>query len=60
MDYVEKIRKAMQLLQEGCMMNEEWADCVRCPFDRYCDLLSVVKFPIPADKNFLLKGNEDD
>ena len=31
MDFIVKIKEAMEMLQEACKMNEEWANCSDCP-----------------------------
>ena len=53
MDFTIKIKEAMELLHEACAMNEEWANCARCPFDDYCDALEEAGFGTPDQIGFL-------
>ena len=39
--WIEKIKKGMALIKEGCDEVKEWADCAECPFREYCDLIEI-------------------
>ena len=53
MDYITKIKEAMQLLHEACKMNEVWADCMHCPFGDYCDAMEEAGLGTPDDEKFI-------
>ena len=36
MYWIEKMKKAMELMKEAC---KERTNCADCPFEKYCDLL---------------------
>ena len=53
MDYIIKMKEAMQFLHEACKMNEAWADCMHCPFGDYCDAMEEAGLGTPDDEDFL-------
>lgn len=57
MDFISKMEEAMMLLQKACESNEEWANCVRCPFVDYCNTLEEAGFGTPDDDDFLNSWN---
>ena len=53
MDYITKMKEAMQLLHEACKLNDEWAKCVHCPFTYYCDAMQEAGLGTPDKDNFI-------
>lgn len=53
MEFITKMKEAMELLQEACSMNEEWANCSECPFHHYCDIIEQHGWGIPSDIEIL-------
>lgn len=45
--WVEKIKKGMEFIKEGCEEQCEWAQCQRCPFEKYCTALEDAEFETP-------------
>ena len=39
MNWEEKITEGMKLIKEGCINQNNWIDCPKCPFDDYCTIL---------------------
>ena len=52
MDYIEKMKEAMQMMHQACRMNENWSDCDKCPFDEYCDAIMRADLATPDGENF--------
>lgn len=49
-NWIEKIKKGMELIKQGCSENAEWTDCYKCPFDEYCDMIyDGTKSETPED-----------
>ena len=36
MEWIDKMKMAMETLINTCNENMYWADCSKCPFDDYC------------------------
>ena len=53
MEFVEKIRQAMQMLHDACAMNDTWRNCQYCPFKDYCDAMEEADLGTPDDPSFL-------
>lgn len=53
MEFIAKIKEAMELLHEACKMNEEWRNCQYCPFGDYCNSLEEAGFGTPDEVEFL-------
>lgn len=49
MDWTEKIEKAMKDLANACKENRNYAECYKCPFARYCDIVLGVCDISPED-----------
>ena len=49
MNWKEKMLEGMRLLQEGCVDNPSWGECVNCPFDKYCTALMDAELIDPFD-----------
>ena len=43
----------MQLLHEACKMNDEWAKCVYCPFNDYCDAIEEYGLGTPDEDDLI-------
>ena len=39
MEWIEKMKTAMNLIKETCSEHESWTQCVECPFNEYCDYI---------------------
>lgn len=52
MEFITKIKEAMELLHKACKMNDEWANCSKCPFLDYCNALEKAGFGTPDEEFF--------
>ena len=53
MEFVEKMKEAMQMVADACNLNTDWCDCKYCPFRTYCDAMEIQIGITPADENFI-------
>ena len=37
--WLDKIKEGMELIAAGCDENKDAKNCVRCPMDRYCNVI---------------------
>lgn len=52
-DFVERMREAMFVMQEACKLNDNWRDCMNCPFKVYCDVLEENGLGTPDEDRFM-------
>ena len=53
MNFTVQIKEAMIMLQEACKLNENWKDCIYCPFGEYCDAIEEADCFLPCDDDFV-------
>lgn len=53
MEFVEKIKEAMQMLHDACKMNDTWRNCKYCPFKDYCDVIEEACLGTPDEDGFI-------
>ena len=58
MDWKQKMIEGMRLIREACNTNDEWNQCERCPFDKYCTALMEANLIDPVEG--LIWGSEKD
>lgn len=59
MDWIEKMKQAMELVHLACKENSESStNCKECPFGTYCDLIFDEFFVSPNEERWIKKGGE--
>ena len=43
MTWNEKMTIAMEMIEKACRENGNWAECEKCPFNKYCYILLKEK-----------------
>lgn len=49
MSFVKAMKEAMKLIYAACKQNDEWANCYRCPFRDYCDVIEQAGMGTPDE-----------
>ena len=59
MDWVAKMKTAMELVHSACTENTDWTKCKECPFTIYCDAINLaVSQKTPEDEGWIEEGGE--
>ena len=59
-NWIEKMKKGMEMISEACQENREWTKCRFCPFDKYCTALMEAKLIDGFDGPFYPPKEEEE
>ena len=59
MDWIAKMKTAMELIHSACKENTDWAKCEECPFETYCNIIYCQLQVAPDQPKWVRMGGED-